>query len=82
MSEPDNIILEHLRAIRAKLDDVERKVGDVERKVDGKADAAHVAALERKVDGLTHVMISSFGAIINRLDSLDASVSRLEHEHA
>ena len=75
MAEPDNIVPEHLRAIRTQLDDLQREVAS-------KAEAAHVAALERKLDGLTHVMISSFGSIISRPDSIDARMSRMEHEHA
>lgn len=80
MAEPDNIVLEHLRAVRGKLDDLDRKVDGLERKLDSKAEAGQVADLERKLDGLTHVVISSFGSIVNHLDSIDRRVSRLEHE--
>jgi len=80
MVDPDNIVLEHLRGIRAKLDDVERKLEGLDRKVDTKADAAQFADLELKLDGLTHMIVSSFGAVVHRLDSIDARVSRLERE--
>lgn len=73
MADPDNIVLEQLRAIRAQLDNLERKL-------DTKAEAAQFADLELKLDGLTHMIISSFGAIVHRLDSIDKRVSRLERE--
>lgn len=78
MAEPDNIVLEHLRAIRAKLDDIERKVDNLER---GKAEATQVADVERKLDGLSHAFISGLGSLVRSFESLDRRVSRLEHEH-
>lgn len=80
MADPDNIVLEHLRAIRAKLDEIERKVESLERKVDGKADAVHLADVERKLDGLTHAVISSLGSLARSFESLDRRVAHLEHE--
>jgi tetrahydromethanopterin S-methyltransferase subunit G len=77
MADPENIVLEHLRAIRAKLDEIERKVDNLER---NKASAAQVVDVELKLSGLTHVSLSGFGSIVNRLDTLDQRVSHLEHE--
>jgi len=76
MADPENIVLEHLRAIRAKLDDVERKLDNLERK---KAEASQVADVERKLDGLTHAVISSLGSLARSFESLDKRVSQLEH---
>ena len=77
MADPDNIVLEHLRAIRAKLDGIERKVDNVER---SKAETIQVADVERKLDGLTHALISGLGSLVRSFESLDRRVSRLEHE--
>ena len=77
MAEPDNIVLEHLRAIRGKLDDIERKVDNLER---SKAEATQVADVERKIDGMTHVVVSSVGSLVRSFESLDRRVARLEHE--
>jgi hypothetical protein len=71
MVEPDNIVLEHLRAIRAKLDDMDREIGAI---------SNHVAEIELRLSGLTHAVLSGFGSIVSRLDLLDARVSRLERE--
>jgi hypothetical protein len=54
MAEPDNIVLEHLRAIRLEVGEMKQRVLEIDRKLDGKAEIAHVAAVERKLDGLTH----------------------------
>ena len=75
MAEPDNIVLEYLRAIRSDL-------AEVKQRLESKAESAQVADLERKLDGLTHVVISSLGSLVNSLDSIDRRVSRLEHEPA
>ncbi len=73
MIEPDNITLEHLRAIRTELVEIRRDLK-------AKADAAQVADVERKLDGLTHVVISSLGSLVRSFESLDKRVSRLERE--
>jgi hypothetical protein len=80
MAEPDNIVLEHLRAIRAKLDDVERTIDALARKVESKAEAAQVAELNSKLSGLTHMVVSSLGSVVHSLDSLDKRVARIERE--
>jgi phage shock protein A len=81
MAEPDNIILEHLRAVRAKLDDIDRRIENLDRKVDSKAEAAQVAELDAKLTGLAHMVMSSLGSVVHSLDSLDRRVARLEREH-
>ncbi len=73
MAEPDNIILEHLRAIRAD-------IADVKQRLESKAESAQVADLDSKLTGLTHVVISSLGSVVQSLDSLDKRVARLERE--
>jgi hypothetical protein len=80
MVEPDNITLEHLRAIRAELGEVKRTIDEIGRKLDTKADAGQVAALELKLSGLTHAVMSGFGSVVHRLDSIHARLSRLERE--
>ncbi len=67
MSEPENIIWEHLRAMRAKLDAVEQR-------------SITIADVGRKLDGLTHVVISGLGSLVRSSESLDKRVSRLEPE--
>jgi hypothetical protein len=73
MAEPDNIVLEHLRAIRADL-------ADVKQQLQSKAEAAQVADMDSKLSGSTHVVISSLGSVVQSLESLDRRVARLEHE--
>jgi hypothetical protein len=82
MADPDNIVLEHLRAIRSDLTDVKQRVSVLEQKLDSKAETAQVADVDRKIDGLTHVVVSSLGALVRSFESLDRRVSRLEHENA
>ena len=73
MADPENIVLEHLRAIRAEL-------AELKQQLDSKAEAAQVADVERKLDGLTHVVISSLGSLVRSFEALDRRVSRLERE--
>ncbi len=73
MAERDNLTLEHLRAIRAQLDNLERKV-------DTKAEASQVSELDSKLSGLAHMVMSSLGSVVHSLDSLDRRVARLERE--
>jgi hypothetical protein len=73
MAEPDNIVLEHLRAIRAEL-------GEIKRDLAGKANAAQVAELDRNLTGLSHLVLSGFGSVVQRLESIDQRVSGLERE--
>jgi phage shock protein A len=80
MAEPDNIVLEHLRAIRADLGEVKQRIAAVEQTLESKAEASQVTDVDRKLDGLTHVVISSVGSLVRSFESLDQRVSRLEHE--
>ena len=75
MADPDNIVLEHLRAIRSDL-------AEVKQRLESKAEAAQVADLAANLTGLTHMVVSSLGSIVHSLESLDRRVARLEHEHA
>lgn len=80
MADPENIVLEHLRTIRGRLDDIERKIDNLDRKVESKAEAAQVADVDGKLTGLTHMVVSSLGSVVHSLDSLDKRVARLERE--
>jgi hypothetical protein len=80
MAEPDNIVLEHLRAIGADLGEVKQRITAVEQALESKAEASQVADVDRKLDGLTHVVISSLGSLVRSFESLDKRVSRLERE--
>jgi hypothetical protein len=73
MSEPDNIVLEHLRALRSDM-------ADIKQRLESKAEAAQVADLDSKLSGLTHMVVSSLGSVVRSLDSLDRRVARLERE--
>lgn len=73
MAETDNIALEHLRAIRGDL-------GEIKRDLAGKANAAQVAELDRSLTGLSHLVLSGFGSVVQRLESIDQRVARLERE--
>jgi hypothetical protein len=79
MAEPDNIVLEHLRAIRAEVGEVKQRVAAIERQLETKAEAAQVADLDSKLAGFSHMVISSLGSIVHSLDALDRRVARLEH---
>ena len=73
MADPDNIILEHLRTIRAELAEIKRDLAT-------KANAAQVAELDRNLTGLSHLVLSGFGSVVQRLESIDQRVSGLERE--
>lgn len=73
MGDPENIILEHLRAIRAELAEVKRDLAT-------KASAAQMAELDRNLTGLSHLVLSGFGSVVQWLESIDQRVSGLERE--
>ena len=73
MADPDNIVLEHLRAIRAEL-------AEIKRDLSGKASSAQVAELDRNLTGLSHLVLSGFGSVVQRLESLDKRVAQLERQ--
>ena len=75
MAELDNVVLEHLRALRSEL-------AEVKKRLESKSEAAQVADLDAKLTGLTHMVVSSLGSVVHSLESLDRRVARLEHEHA
>jgi hypothetical protein len=73
VAEPDNIMLEHLKAIRAELAEIKRDLA-------GKASAAQVAELDRNLTGLSHLVLSGFGSVVQRLESIDQRVAVLERQ--
>lgn len=75
MAEPDNLVLEHLRGIRAKLDEVDRKIDRVEANFERRFEGLdeRIEGLETRLDGLTHAVMAGFGAIVKgRLGRLEA----------
>jgi hypothetical protein len=66
MADPDNIILEHLRAIRAELGEIRQRMTALEGKLESKAEAAQVADVDRNLTGLSHLVLSGFGSVVNQ----------------
>lgn len=63
--EPENLILEHLRAIRADLSEVRRRLANLE--AEGAVQSKHIAAL---VDGQANTR-THFSEIELRLDRIE-----------
>jgi hypothetical protein len=81
MAEPDNLVLEILREPVKRLDS---KIDGIERKMDSRFTALEdrVDVLKIKLDGLTHALVSGFGAIVHGLKDLNKRVTLLEAERA
>jgi hypothetical protein len=77
MAEPDNLILEHLRAIRAQVEKIDTKIDQMESRLTGR-----IESIELRLDGLTHAVIAGFGSLVHELDGIKDRVARLEHERA
>ena len=80
MAEPQDMVLEVLKDIRADMRRLETKVD---------ANTAELVAhggrfddLGTKLDGLTHAVIAGFGSLVHEIDGLKERVSRLEREPA
>ena len=73
MAEPDNLVLEILKELRAELRELRQEV---------RAGFERVDVLEIKFDGLTHVVMSGFGGIVHELKDLNARMTMLEAERA
>ena len=73
MAEPDNIVLEHLRAIRAELGEIKQRISTLENRME---------SFETKLDGFSHIVMSGFGGMVHSPESLNARLSRLERERA
>jgi hypothetical protein len=84
MAEPDNLVLEILRELREAVKRVDSKIDGLERKMDIRFTALEdrVDVLEIKLDGLTHALVSGFGAIVHDLKDLNKRVTLLEAERA
>lgn len=73
MAEPDNLVLEILKELRAELRELREEV---------RAGFERVDVLEIKFDGLTHAVMSGFGGIVHELKDLNARVTMLQAERA
>ena len=73
MAEPDNLVLELLRELRADNRRIETKLDQLTECVD---------QVETSLTGLTHAVIAGFGALVHRLDDHDTRIARLERDHA
>lgn len=73
MAEPDDLVLELLREIRAEVREIRTELKALTERVD---------TLEIKLDGLTHAVIAGFGSVVHELDDLKKRVGRLETERA
>ena len=77
MAEPQDLVLEVLKEIRADM-----------RRLETKVDSGFQAVNERlgdqeiKLDGLTHAVIAGFGSLVHEIDALKERVSGLEREPA
>ena len=73
MAEPDNLVLELLKEMRAD-----------NRRADAKLDqlTERVEQIETSLTGLTHAVIAGFGALVHRLDARESRITRLERDPA
>ena len=84
MTEPDNLVLEHLRALRAQ---IEQMNTGLSAKIDALSDrvdqlAERVDLVETRLTGLTLAVTAGFGALVHQDDELRERVERLERERA
>ena len=84
MAEPDNLVLEILKELRADLRELrqEMRAELCEVRAEIRAGFERVDVLEIKFDGLTHAVMSGFGGIVHELKDLNARVTMLEAERA
>jgi hypothetical protein len=84
MAEPDNLVLEILKELREAVKRVDSKIDGLECKMDSRFTVLgdRVDVLKIKLDGLTHALVSGFGAIVLDLKDLNKRVTLLEAERA
>ncbi|MGF3024851.1 hypothetical protein ACQVP2_18765 [Methylobacterium aquaticum] len=84
MAELENLVLEHLRAIRGSIEPLDRKVERLEAKVESRFDhvEARIDELDTRVAGLTHAVVAAFGALGHRLDDHERRIARIDAERA
>jgi hypothetical protein len=80
MTERDDLVLEHLTAIRRQVEEIGRTLDCVADRIGSMAEATQMDRIGIKLDGLTFVVQSSFEALVNRLVSLDQRLARLQRE--
>ena len=79
MAEPENLVLEHLRAIRGSIERLVRLVAGLAAMVVSGFDhvEARLDELHTRVTGLTHVIVAGFGALVHRLDDHERRIARI-----
>jgi hypothetical protein len=84
MAEPDNLVLEILKELRETVKRLASKIDGLERKMDSRFTVLgdRVDRLKIKLDGLTHALVSGFGAIVLDLKDLNKRVTLLKAERA
>jgi hypothetical protein len=73
MAEPESVVLDVLKELRGEMRIMRQEMRDGFDRID---------TLEIKLDGLTHAMVSGFGAIVHELKDLNQRVTLLEAERA
>ncbi|TGE01466.1 hypothetical protein [Methylobacterium nonmethylotrophicum] len=84
MAEPENVVLEHLRAIRGSIEPLERRVGQPEARVESKFEQVEERrdGIGTRMTGLTHAVMAGFGALVHRPDDHERRIARIEVERA
>lgn len=84
MADPENLVLEHLRAIRGSIEQLERRVGQLEARVDSRFEHVEerLDGIDTRMTGLTHAVMAGFGALVHRLDDHGRRIARIEAERA
>jgi hypothetical protein len=84
MAEPENLVLDHLRAVRGSIEQLERKVDRSEARAESRFDhvEARIDGLDTRVTGLTQAVVAGFGALVHRLDDHERRIARIEAERA
>ena len=76
MAEPENLVLEHLRAIRGSIEQLERKVDRLEIRLEHVEE--RLDGIDTRMTGLTHAVMAGFGALVHRLDDHERRIARIE----
>jgi hypothetical protein len=80
MAEPDNLVLDILRELRAEMREgfckVDARFDAVDKRLVGLED--RIDRIEIKLDGLTHAMLSGSGSLVRELKDVDKRMTTLE----